>query len=171
MVRERVCRSIETLTLDFMMHYRRASAISNPATKQSKCRNTYLKLHDYEGESMPTAKSTMNSAEVTQAVGISMPTLNRWLDESREAIDRGEVPFFPLPIFTGGKKRRRLWNRNSIIEFLQNQSSGRPPSTPNIESATSRAKRHRRAIESLVAQGVKLTGLPELQDQTKGGAQ
>ena len=96
---------------------------------------------------------------------VAASTICRWTAEARAGKSR-----FPLPLDMGrnGRKGKLLWSRESITAFQQ--QAGISP-IPNAESAVARAKRHRRAIESLAAQGVKLTGLPELQDQTKGGAQ
>ena len=80
--------------------------------------------------------------------GVSTATIYRWKADNTlpPVIDLGG----------SGKRRRLIWSRDSIIAFLSNQNRGSPRPLPNDESAASRAKRHRRAIESLAAQAVKV---------------
>jgi len=91
----------------------------------------------------------MNSSEVTQEVGISLATLYRWLAESREAIANGREPIFPLNIYTGGKKRRLIWSRDSITSFLNNQPRGSPQPAPPVKSNAEREKRVAAAVKEM----------------------
>jgi len=91
--------------------------------------------------------------ELRQILSVSTATIYRWLAESRSQ-DGGA---FPLPVNTGGRKRRLLWTRSSIQAFLDNQNSGthQQPSL-NFVSAAEHRKRDRAARQSLKAMGVKL---------------
>ena len=107
---------------------------------------------------MPTVKSTMDTEELTQTLGISLATLYRRLAESRKGIGT-----LPLPINmggnNGGRKRRLLWSRDAIMAFLQKQNSEAPQPSLNFMSETERRKRNAAACQSLRANGVKLNAV------------
>ena len=94
---------------------------------------------------MSITKLTVGVEDLMQILDRSRPTIYRWHAD-------GTLP----PAINLGGKKRLIWSRDSIIAFLNNQNRGSPRPPPNDESAASRAKRHRRAIESLAAQGVKV---------------
>ena len=104
---------------------------------------------------MPTVKSTMDTEELTQTLGISLATLYRRLAESRKGIGT-----LPLPINmggnNGGRKRRLLWSRDVVMEFLQQRNSEAPQPSLNFMSEAERRKRNAAACQSLKAKGVKL---------------
>ena len=101
-------------------------------------------------------KPTVNAVEFRLILGLSESTFYRRLAESREAIALGKVPTIPLPIFTGGRKRRLLWNRDAVMEFLQQRNSEAPQPSMNFMSEAERRKRNAAACQSLKAKGVKL---------------
>lgn len=98
--------------------------------------------------------------DICRIFGITPATVFRWLRESRA----GKNPF-PLPLDTGGRKRKLLWNAANIEAFCQTPNSLFHAS--HVEPATSQEKRHRVAVASLAEQGVKFTGLPKLLTEAK----
>jgi len=99
---------------------------------------------------------TVNATEFQQILGVGQSTFYRRLAESREAIALGKAPTIPLPIFTGGRKRRLLWSRDVVMEFLQQRNSEAPQPSLNFMSEAERRKRNAAACQSLKANGVKL---------------
>jgi predicted DNA-binding transcriptional regulator AlpA len=102
----------------------------------------------------------LNVEDIKQITGYSIPSIYRLKAESMEAVAKWEEPILPLPINTGGRKRRLLWTRSSILAFLNNRDS-RTPQPPTLsvseeESASQRQRRHDAACASLKKHGVKL---------------
>ena len=93
---------------------------------------------------MTTTKLTLGVKDLMEILDRSRPTIYRWHDDGT----------LPPTIDIGGKKRRLLWSRDSIVAFLENRGSRAPPSTPPVESATSLAKRHADAMAELQGLGV-----------------
>ena len=93
-------------------------------------------------------QSVLTAEEVVIICRISLATLYRWLKESRSETGGR----FPLPIDTGGAKRRLKWSRASIEQFLngQEQNSVKP------ETPTQRRQRANVARVDLERRGVKI---------------
>ena len=78
-----------------------------------------------EGVEMSHFESTVRKAEFRQALDVSSSTFDRWLAESRRAVAEGKKPILPLPIFDRvGKRRRLIWSRGAVSDFLSNRSNG-----------------------------------------------
>jgi len=90
----------------------------------------------------------LKAEDVVKICRISTATLYRWLKESRDGIDNN----FPLPIDTGGTKRRLLWSRDAIENFL----NGGEQRNIKIETATQRKQRANAARADLQRRGVRV---------------
>ena len=75
--------------------------------------------------------------DITEIFRVSVPTVNRWLRDSRRGLSA-----FPLPINTPGK--RLLWNKNTVEDYLEGNSQA--INVPKLESPSKRKKRHREAM-------------------------
>jgi hypothetical protein len=104
--------------------------------------------------------SVLLAEDICRIFCFSMATLHRRLkeeyeflkEESRNRTDNNEVyGRFPLPINAGGSKRRRLiWSRDSIENFL---NSGKQHKT-KLETSTQRKQRADAARADLQRRGV-----------------
>ena len=81
---------------------------------------------------MSNIEPVLDATEVRKILSVSEATLYRWLREARQGVGT-----LPLPVNTGGRKRRLLWTRSSILAFLDNRDRGRPPPPGFIRPLTS----------------------------------
>ena len=104
----------------------------------------------------------VGKAEFRQALDVSSSTFDRWLAEARRAVAEGKKPILPLPIFDRvGKRRRLIWSRGAISDFLSNRSNGIPqPPTVDSMSEAERQREHNTAMRELVDLGVNV-GIPK----------
>jgi len=100
---------------------------------------------------MTSIEPVIRIDEVQRILSVSAATIYRWLAESRRGVGT-----FPLPVNTGGRKRRLLFTRASILAFLENQNSGTSQPPLNFVSEAEHRKRNDAARQSLKAMGVKL---------------
>ena len=92
--------------------------------------------------------------EFRRALGVSNSTFDRWLAESRQAIAEDKTPILPAPLFTGGKKRRLMWSRSVVRNFLENRNSGIPQPSSDSMSEAERQRKHTAAMKELAELGV-----------------
>jgi len=93
----------------------------------------------------------LDATEVRRILSVSTATIYRWLAETRRGVGT-----FPLPVNTGGRKRRLLWTRTSIVEFLNNRDREVTQPSLNFMVETERTKRLRDAMRELEDMGVKV---------------
>jgi len=93
----------------------------------------------------------LDATEVRRILSVSEATLYRWLREARQGV--GTLPF---PVNTGGRKRRLLWTRASILAFLEDRDRRPPQSSLGFMSEAERAKRLGDAMKDLKDMGVKV---------------
>jgi len=93
----------------------------------------------------------LDATEVRKILSVSEATLYRWLREARQGVGT-----LPLPVNTGGRKRRLLWTRASIIEFLSRCDRGTVQPSLGFMSEAERTKRLSDAMQDLADMGVKV---------------
>ena len=127
------------------------------ATEMSMCRKHGLSVAKNTGfMSIQDVEGTFGVKDLVEIFDKSPKTIYRWNNESKEAIDQGKKPFFPVAIFTGGRKRHLRWSRSAIREFLDSQGGGTPKPSPKPLSSKDRQVRHAKAMEVLATLGVKI---------------
>ena len=100
---------------------------------------------------MSNIEPVLDATEVRRILSVSEATLYRWLRESRQG--GGTLP---LPVNTGGRKRRLLWTRDSIIEFLSRCDRGTSQPPLGFTAEAERTKRLGDVVKNLKEMGVKV---------------
>ena len=100
---------------------------------------------------MSNIEPVLDAIEVRKILCVSEATLYRWLREARQGIGT-----LPLPVNTGGQKRRLLWTRSSILAFLDNRDRGQPQPPLGFISEAERSKRLGDVMKELKEMGVKV---------------
>ena len=92
---------------------------------------------------MDLKSKIMNIEEVTNGLGYSEATIDRWCEETRHGLND-----FPLP-FTQ-KKRRRLWTADAIEEWVERRQSAAqtPVNVPAVRRTKAVAEERQRRQEA-----------------------
>ena len=103
-------------------------------------------------------KKPLTFQNLLSDIPYSESTLRRLISDSRKGI--GD---FPKPIT--GFKRKMLFNSDDIQRWMSSQQQ-QPSSVEKVESETQRQRRHKTALASLRAKGVKVAANQQKDKET-----